>query len=233
MVASCGGEDTNATSDNLSTEQQHARHGSGLPIGLARLPDDLLHVVERRREYVARIEVEPMLADGTIDDAAIRDVLRRHQDLVDSAVSASQQLHGTLPPHIELTDDEIGQNLHLSQPHAILVNNVQLLRADAVRCWEERALEACADRFNASLRIAAFLLSHDDQHSRFRGGQAFIPLLFDLNAVCEAGFSGAAPVPVRSALREHLRGIDPGRCLSWDEASEAGQVRRSLLQSLS
>jgi len=229
---SCGGEAPSPQSAASTPAQSSASHTDDPTAGLRRLPEDLQHAVMFRHEYVPRIEVEPSFKGGKLDDAAIRAQLLKHQALVDKSIAASTLLRGTLPVEPKFTEAEILEELHMTQPRAVLIGSVRLLRADAIRCWEDREFEECAKRFAAALDTAAFLLDQSDRMYQFSGGMSYIGVMLDLEAVCDAGLSTDAPPELRKSLGRQLHGIDPSRFPGWDPASKAGQVREKLLRLL-
>lgn len=166
ILVACDNSNPEPTSPDLqSGPSVTLRDGAGIA-GLGPLPRELGELAMSRLEYVPRIDVEPHAATRVSEDA-IRSALRAHQQLVESTMQASKRLTGELPPHVALTEEQVGQGLHLSQPRTVLLGHVRLLRADAIRCWELRDAEACTARLIAAFDIAAFLLTHDDQESKF------------------------------------------------------------------
>lgn len=232
LLMSCGGEAPAPPPAASTPAQSSASHTDDPTAGLRRLPKDLQHAVLCRHEYVPRIEVEPSIKGGEVDDAAIRAQLLKHQALVDKSMAASTLLRGTLPVEPKFTEVEALGELHMNQPRAVLIWSVRLLRADAIRCWENREFEECAKRFAAALDTSAFLLDQSDGMYRLSGGMSYIGVMLDLEAVCDAGFPADAPPELRKSLGRQLHSIDPSRFPGWDPASEAAQVREKLLRLL-
>lgn len=227
VLGGCGGADPapgNVATQAGSDQAGEARDATPAP-QLSPLPSDLESQVTARHEYVPRIEVEPLLA-STVGTFRLREALRGQQALVESTILAAESLQSAaLLPE--------GGGLSAGTPRSILLQHSRLLRADAIRAFEENDLDAATRRLEASFRLGNYLLRHDDHDSRFRGGQIVVPTFLDCDALRSAGFVDRMTPANAAALAAALRAFDTSRYVTpWDATSVAGRALAATIAAL-
>jgi hypothetical protein len=207
-----------------STPQQPAR--DHLHPEFQRVPSEVLDVVQARRQYVGRFEVDP---DWPLP-ATTEEIRRRLLDVqprIGRMIAASERLEGTLPPAPQLSEEEISRDAHLETVRGRLVNNGRdVLLADAVRCWDDGDPTGCAERVAAALRIATYLLNQDDRQSRLRGAQVLVPAVLELKALTGNGLAGALEPDQRHGLSRLLRDAPTDRIISDMKGTEFDRALR-------
>lgn len=178
-----------------------------------------------RREYAPRIEVEPMMTTAP-RPFPLTAALTAHRALVAAIVDGARSVGsaGPLPG---------GAGLGKETPGARLLNQSRLLRADAVRAFEERDDEAAVARLEASFRIGGYLMAQDDHDLRFRGGQVVTPTMLDLDALRQAGFLDRLDTAAAGRLAAAIRAIDLSRnIVPWDPSTAAGKAFTAIVAAL-
>ncbi len=149
-----------------------------------RQPKPLEEAVWVRRERVCTIELEPLIDMG-ITREEIRKRLEQGQSIVAMALEGSTLISGPLPSKEFFSDEEIRADRHMHAVDARLLNATRLLRADMVRCFENRDGNAVSERFCAAVRIGQYVESQRD--FGLAGSLILMPLVFDLAALVECG----------------------------------------------
>ena len=189
------------------------------------IPTTLEDLVVCRREYAPRIEVEPTMSTAP-RPFTLTAALAAQQSLVAAIVDGARAVGsaGPLPG---------GAGLGQETPGARFLNLSRLLRADAVRAFEERDDEGAVARLEASFRIGGYLMAQDDHDLRFRGGQVVTPTMFDLDALRKAGFVDRLDAAAAGRLAAAIQAIDLSRnIVPWDPSTAAGKAFTAIVAAL-
>jgi len=225
LLCGCGGKPSNSDPEIVRVDPNDSPGFDDFARFSSRLEDSVV----LRVEGVDRIQIDPAFANlATAQE--LTDLLIEHQPQIERVIEASRRISPPIPPDPDFNGQDVNAGRHLDAVRARLLNYSRLLLADAVRCWSARKIDACAQRYAASLRIGLCLLNDADGQSPFRAGQVLYPTIRELDARITDGLGASMSIDARRELLDLVREIDTSRVPEWRADTPAGQAHRRLLQ---
>ncbi|MFG0259008.1 MAG: hypothetical protein ACF8LK_01540 [Phycisphaerales bacterium JB041] len=152
----------------------------------ARLSDELQQLVTFREEYVGRLQMMDV-ADGSRGETAdaLRQALIDAQPQIESCLTAAAELDGTVPELRWGDESEVASGAHLERARARVQNTARLLRADAVRLWDEDREAEAWRRLTGVARISQHLLAQASEDHHQLGALVFYPVVYTAESLCQ------------------------------------------------